>query len=644
MIPRVLDRSRTGPAAALLLCVSLALLAYQGSLLRTRTFDPDEFQHAHSAFLIAQEQLPYRDYFEHHPPLLHFLMAPVIASLQPETGGAQAFGTLFVLRVVSWVAALFGLLGHHLLARRLVGPLGAAVATLLLVSTVMVFEKSMEIRPDTFAFALLQWALLLLCGPHSIQRTAFAFSLLGVGLLFTQKLAFPILGIVLAAGLALRPWNREHAKHWAWMLGGLLVPTLLCGLYFVVRGAGPAFLEDVFLINLRWKARLDAWPFFVSRLLTPNPLFALCGVLAVLNGAFCLRRDHQDRDNGLSILRFSALSGALGVVLLPVAWEQYYLIALPAVSILAGDLLVRGGAWLPRSVPPAASTAVVVAVVTLGSLVPARGALMSQQLRTSEAKDKAIALILDNSKPSETVLDGYSGIGVFRPHAFRYFFLHSEMRLMLEQDAIKELEEGLAAGSINPRFSSADAHLRSVSSRVRDYLDHHFATVEQGPLAIRLFPGPSKAWDDGAVRFLGEPWPREGAWVMGLDGWLGRESSAGRTFRRSRGKSSTLLFSALDAEGERRLRLSARAGLDVPGMSTRVRLNEEDLGDIALSSEFASFELTLRPGLLVRGLNRLDFFYPRRPAQVRPDIAAEDNATLALESLALARTGVDRSK
>jgi hypothetical protein len=642
MTPRVLDHSRTGLAGVALLCVSMALLAYQGSLLRTRTFDPDEFQHAHSAFLIAEGQLPYRDYFEHHPPLLHFVMAPVIASLHPEAGAVQASHTLFVLRVVSWVAALFGLFAHHLLARRLVGPLGAGVSTLLLVSTVMVFEKSMEIRPDTFAFALLQGALLLLCGSRSIQRIALAFSLLGVGLLFTQKLAFPILGIVLATILALRPWTREHARHWAAMLGGLLTPTLLCGLYFVAWDAGPDFIEDVFLINLRWKARLDAWPFFLSRFLAPNPLFAVTAALALLDGALRFWRGHEDQDGGLRLVTLSALSGALGLVMLPVAWEQYYLIVLPAVSILAGDLIQRSGSWLVRFVPAPASTAIVIAVVTVGSLLPGRETFMNQRLRTSEAKDKAIALILDNTAPSETVLDGYSGIGVFRPHAFRYFFLHAEMRLMLDESTVKELEEGLLNDSIKPRFASADAHLRSVSPRVRDYLERHFATVEQGPVAIRLFPGPPQAWDDSAIRFLGRAWPPQGGWVMPLDGWLGRESSAGRTFRRSRGKTSTLLFSVLEGDGERRLRLSARAGLDVPGMSARVRLNEEEVGEIPLDSNFKLVELTIRPGLLVRGLNRLEFFYPRRPAQVRPDIAAEDNATLALESVALVRSGPEQ--
>jgi hypothetical protein len=644
MTPRVLGRSRTGPAAVALLCFAIALLAYQGSLLRTRTFDPDEFQHAHSAFLIAQGQLPYRDYFEHHPPLLHFLMAPVIASLDPQAGGTQALETLVVLRALSWIAALFGLFAHHLLALRLAGPLGASVSSLLLVTTVMVFEKSMEIRPDTFAFALLQWALLILCGQGSTPRPLFPFMLLGVGLLFTQKLAFPILGIVLAVTLGQRPWTREHMKQGLWMLGGLLGPTLLCGLYFVVRSAGTAFIEDVFLINLRWKARLDAWPFLVSRFLTPNPLFALTAALALLDCALRMRRGPRDQgDDSLRVVALSASSGALGVVLLPVAWEQYYLIFLPSLSTLAGDLIERAGARVSRSLPAVPSAAIVSVFVSLGSLLPALEALTNQRLRTSEAKDKAIALILDNASRSETVLDGYSGIGVFRPHAFRYFFLHAEMRLMLEESTVKELEEGLLNGSINPRFASSDSHLRSVSPRVREYLERHFATVEQGPAAIRLFPGPPQAWDDGITRFLGQSWPARGAWVMALDGWLPRESPAGRSFRRSRGKASTLLFSVLDPEGETRLCLSARAGVDVPLMSARVRLNEEDLGEIQLASNFASFELLVRPGLLVRGLNRLEFFYPRRPAQSRPELTAEENATMALESLALVRTGSIRA-
>ena len=63
----------------LLLVVALVIIAITFGLrywlLQSRTFDPDEFEHMHSAWLISQGFLPYIDYFEHHTPAMHFLLA-----------------------------------------------------------------------------------------------------------------------------------------------------------------------------------------------------------------------------------------------------------------------------------------------------------------------------------------------------------------------------------------------------------------------------------------------------------------------------------------------------------------------------------------------------------------------------------------
>jgi hypothetical protein len=40
-------------------------------------------------------------------------------------------------------------------------------------------------------------------------------------------------------------------------------------------------------------------------------------------------------------------------------------------------------------------------------------------------------------------------------------------------------------------------------------------------------------------------------------------------------------------------------------------------------------------GALARGLNQLEFSYPRRPAQTNPALSIDENSTLALESLSL---------
>jgi hypothetical protein len=95
------------------------------------------------------------------------------------------------------------------------------------------------------------------------------------------------------------------------------------------------------------------------------------------------------------------------------------------------------------------------------------------------------------------------------------------------------------------------------------------------------------------------------------------------------------LFPVLDPDRVAALRLSARSGADVPGLTAVVSLNGTRVGEIALGGAFVSFNLPASPGALVRGLNRLDFSYPRRPAQTNPALSVEENSTLALESLTL---------
>jgi hypothetical protein len=207
------------------------------------------------------------------------------------------------------------------------------------------------------------------------------------------------------------------------------------------------------------------------------------------------------------------------------------------------------------------------------------------------------------------------------------------MRLMLEERTVRELEEGLKSGAISPRFASGDSHLRAVSRGVSEFLDRNFEPVGQGPLEIRVFPGGMPGWDDGVTRFPGQLPPARGAYVLSLDGWSERKSDGRRTFRRSRGKTSTLLFPVLDPGAAESLLLSARAGADLPGLSATLRLNGKGIGDLPLGPAFAEFELKVEAGLLLRGLNRLEFSYPQRPARIDPVLAPEDNAALALESL-----------
>lgn len=40
---------------------------------------PDHAEHLHASWLVWQGEVPYRDFFEHHHPLLWYIAAPMVA-------------------------------------------------------------------------------------------------------------------------------------------------------------------------------------------------------------------------------------------------------------------------------------------------------------------------------------------------------------------------------------------------------------------------------------------------------------------------------------------------------------------------------------------------------------------------------------
>jgi len=66
------------PLAIASLLITLAALGTWLWFAKTRSFDPDEFEHLHFAWCIARGMVPYRDFFEHHTPWFHFALAALM--------------------------------------------------------------------------------------------------------------------------------------------------------------------------------------------------------------------------------------------------------------------------------------------------------------------------------------------------------------------------------------------------------------------------------------------------------------------------------------------------------------------------------------------------------------------------------------
>ena len=196
----MLSRRVGDPLKATCLALILGTFLIRVALVRRHAFDPDEFQHLHGAWSIANGLLPYRDYFEHHTPWLHFFLAAFVGFFEVETSARAAEAFVFFARGWMCVFSALALALTFRLGRVLGGDATAWVATAILGLTVMFLDKTLEIRPDVpgVAFLLGSWLALLsaLGGGLSAHRTRVAFAtsgwLLGTALLCTQKVLFTL--------------------------------------------------------------------------------------------------------------------------------------------------------------------------------------------------------------------------------------------------------------------------------------------------------------------------------------------------------------------------------------------------------------------------------------------------------------------
>lgn len=263
-------------------------------------YDADELQHLHIAWRIGQGELPYRDFFEHHPPLFPLLLAPLFRAFSEADAAA-----LLLARTIALGITLITLALLYRLLRRMVSPMTACIGIGAMIALPVFGRSAMELRPDVPGLLTITGAVLILArnmqpGKMTGARPAFvAGALFGTAVCFTQKALVPLAGAAVWMGSAFlfAPPQREERRRRITALLALIAGAGLvvgaCALLFAVQGAGRAFWQHVIAINLRWKRIAPGWHCMPETLLLCFPLsvFALTALLRMLERGRALLRD-----------------------------------------------------------------------------------------------------------------------------------------------------------------------------------------------------------------------------------------------------------------------------------------------------------------------------------------------------------------
>lgn len=512
----------------LALAALLATAAIRLDLARHREFDPDEFQHLHTAWCISHGLVPYRDFYEHHMPALPLLLDGLLPFQTAGRTLADANRVMMLARGAMWVCSLIVLALTWMLGRRLGGaPVGATAVTLLTLSVIFT-GKGLEIRPDGPATALWLLSLLMLSAalerPEGRRRMFFASGLaLGVAMLFTQKLlmAGPGLAAISLWSLVRRQDARRLGPRVAdtlAQLAGVGVPIAALAVWFAANDAGAIFVRATLLQNLGWTMEVSAGS-TLSWLATRDPVLVALGTIGLFNLAIAFYRGRSESVRVVILL--GAVSLTVGLFLIPTPYPQYLLPVLPLLAICGADVLLsmNGDArrwglaagifalvfclvWArPQFMVPWVYPAAFASLALLaGSLVRGRpswavavilvGASLyqMQQLRWMQGLSAERQLLgmarvhALTAGPRNTVLDGFTGYGWFRMHAWRYHFLHPGVRAQLSETDARELATGLRTGRIAPGAVLFDIQLQAMPEAVTSAIRDGFQRTDTEPV------------------------------------------------------------------------------------------------------------------------------------------------------------------
>ncbi len=645
-------RPSAAPRASLLVAVVLGALVAIPYLLRLpllerRGFGPDEFEHLHFAWSVAQGKVPYRDYFDHHTPALHLLLAPLFSAYQVETSSADAVAAVFAARRVTWVFAGAALLLTFALARLWRGPREAWAAIVLLAGTWIFLTKTLEVRPDVPATALTVGSVLLaLAGWRRLAEAragaggrflASGFGL-GAAFLFTQKVVYLLPGVAVAELLLLL--SRHVAAARAARLrclaaqgAGFLMPIALTLAWFGSQQALQAFVDCNVVINARWPGLGPRA--FVLRFLGDDPVFAVLAVVGFARQARTLLRP-EDVARGEPLLALAFLAPVASLVVHPAVTFHYFLLFLPQAALYAGAALV----WLAdraagalaqktRPAPPAFGAALLAALALAVSVHPLWR--LARTFRDSNWNAlQGIRYVIRNSAPWETTFDGFSGLGLFRPAAFYHPFQHWHTRAIQTDAQHRHIVDALRTGTVVPKLVFWNGYLRDgLPPEAGGFIETHYVPVGPEPVRARLFDNGLGWWSDEGPRFLGWVKGQERApHVLCGEGWRDPGVVAGVPSRRTRTRSAEMAVPVRDPR-DFEVVLRARADPDALPFDLELLAGGVSAGRSPAVADWHTYAFRVRGEHLRPGLN--DFTLRLRasahsPAR-RPEVAVE---TIAL--------------
>ena len=300
----------------------------------------DEGAYGYMAQRILAGEVPYRDAFDHKPPLVYFVFALLV----------KFFGSsVEAIRIPTLIYSLGTTIAFFFLAGIFWGTgWGLVAAFLYAVFSGGVLIEGAYSNTETFMVLPLILALIFFLKGEREKEEGIWFFWAGIfsgaALMFKQVAVFNLLVLFLFLFSFGNKRIRFDVQNAVRLFLGCLAVPLIFAIYFLSRGAFSDFIQDVFIVNTKYIRSLGV-PLPVRLLFgvlvtlfrasTENSLIWLFGVL----GSFYVLL--RDRSREHLLLVSWALASFFGVVASGLFFAHYYIQLIPALCLLSAFALKK---------------------------------------------------------------------------------------------------------------------------------------------------------------------------------------------------------------------------------------------------------------------------------------------------------------
>jgi hypothetical protein len=445
-------------------------------------YDPDELQHLHAGYCLWRGVLPYRDFFEQHQPVLWYLSLPLFGIW------GSSLHVIFAGRFLIWLTGALTIALTYHLGNCLFGRYAGSIAALLLVVHPPYQEKNIEWRPDNVAVPLVLGAILCLdrtSRPNGRRWAILAGCLFSAAYFCTQKVAYGEVGMIAAAICTCAAMRKSPAPPDGTtqngtptasgiaisLAAGAILLAIGVAAFLYQQGVLEQYIDLTVLAPLRWQTHEPIRRYVVIQLAAGALFWSLSVAGWIAATSDLIRR--RSSSLGVAAITGGALTHALGLLHVPAAFHQYYLPLSPLVALLAAHVLTivvnsdgRNAALSRTVVLLATVSGISVLVIGLAcrsldtNLAPAwilliivlalisaalclfgyrhAGVLLTLaasvlgsleyhriQFGWSHAHQTGqIEALMRATDSNDAFLDGFTGLGALRPHAFHFFWIN----------------------------------------------------------------------------------------------------------------------------------------------------------------------------------------------------------------------------